>query len=129
MTDQGESTGKVVLSSRPLGRWVKTVFLALVAVYAAMWGAEKHGIAVGAVIGLTYASMVVGQWIPALSLMRWSQEHPALDVLFFPFIVFSGLALFTPLSLLLCLAFAISGYMVLFGIGWIIRRYRVRDVG
>ncbi|MGP3956909.1 hypothetical protein ACTWPT_12985 [Nonomuraea sp. 3N208] len=129
MADQGESTRRVGLFGRPLGRWVVTVLFVLVAVYAAAWGTEKHGVAVGAVIGLSYGALVVIGWTPVLTLKRWSQEHPALDLLPFSFLAFSGLALFTPLSLLLCLALAISGYIVLYGVGWLVRRYRARDLG
>jgi hypothetical protein len=101
-----------------------TAFSLVVVAHMTMWGTEKHGVAVGAVIGLTYSALLVAAWFPRATLVRWSVRHPALDMLPFPLAVFSGLALFTPLSLVLCVAFAAIGTAVLLGIGWLVRRYR-----
>lgn len=84
----------------------------------------KHGLLVGIVAGVSYGFLAVISAIPVTKLLQWSQRHSQLDVLPFPFLVFTGLAWLTDMPILVCIGTAVIGYALLLGLRAVVTRFR-----
>lgn len=97
---------------------------AALAVGAAWSVTAKHGLLVGIVAGMSYGHLAVISAIPSTKVVQWSQRHPYLDILLFPFLVFTGLVWFTGIPILVCIGMAVIGYALMLGLRAVVTRFR-----